>query len=69
MIPRRTRAARARLYASERQRVYLRSLLREAFARHIDHGLNLDWHHLEGCTREYASTAIARLKELLRRPA
>lgn len=58
-------ARRARYLASDAQVVYLRRLLDEAFARHVDHGTGLDRHHLESTTREYASTAIEQLKRAL----
>lgn len=64
-LPARTVAARRRLYATDAQREYLRRLLVQAFVRRITHGCNVDVHHMDRLTREYASTCISTLRALL----
>ncbi len=40
---------------------YLKLLLNQAFANRYTVGLGLDVHHLDGCSKEYASAAIKKL--------
>jgi hypothetical protein len=55
-------AVRARLYATDAQRDYLRRLLDEAFANHHGTGgTHLDRNHLERVTKAEASEAISKL--------
>ncbi len=56
------RAARRRLYATDAQVAYLKTLLDQAFAQRIDNGTNMDRHHLKGVHSDHASQAIATLK-------
>lgn len=48
---------------TDKQKIYLRLLLNEAFAHLYNHGFRLDPHHLDNVPRVEASVAIASLIE------
>jgi hypothetical protein len=52
-------------YATDKQVWFLRELLKQAFAKRVDHGTGYDWHHLDNIPKADASRAIDKVKAAL----